>query len=318
MKLLICFFIVAVSCALASVKLHPLSDEFVAHINSKKPTWVAGRNFDINTPMSFLRSLTGTVRSNLTRVLMKKLHNLEDVDIPESFDAREQWPDCPSIGHITDQASCGSCWALGAVEAMTDRICISSEGKTQTSVSAEDLLSCCTYCGKGCDGGDPAMAWLYWTIDGLVSGGDYNTTNGCKSYSIAPCAHHVESDRPSCTGIDTPTPSCVQQCDAASSLSYSSDVSFGDTVYTVDDDEKQIQEGNFNEWARVYQHVSGDLAGGHAVKIIGWGTENDTPYWLVANSWNSDWGDEGYFKILRGEDHMGIESYIVGGSPKLS
>lgn len=43
----------------------------------------------------------------------------------------------------------------------------------------------------------------------------------------------------------------------------------------------------------VYKHESGAALGGHAVKMIGWGTENGTPYWLVANSWNSDWGDKG-------------------------
>lgn len=36
----------------------------------------------------------------------------------------------------------------------------------------------------------------------------------------------------------------------------------------------------------VYQHTTGDFLGGHAIKILGWGTENGTPYWLVANSWN--------------------------------
>lgn len=43
----------------------------------------------------------------------------------------------------------------------------------------------------------------------------------------------------------------------------------------------------------VYQHVTGQMLGGHAIKILGWGKENDTPYWLVANSWNTDWGDNG-------------------------
>ena len=43
----------------------------------------------------------------------------------------------------------------------------------------------------------------------------------------------------------------------------------------------------------VYQHEAGAELGGHAIKIIGWGTEDGTPYWLVANSWNSDWGDHG-------------------------
>jgi cathepsin B len=50
----------------------------------------------------------------------------------------------------------------------------------------------------------------------------------------------------------------------------------------------------------VYHHVSGGVAGGHAIKILGWGVENNIPYWLAANSWNVDWGDNGYFKIWRG------------------
>jgi len=53
------------------------------------------------------------------------------------------------------------------------------------------------------------------------------------------------------------------------------------------------------------------------VKMIGWGVEDDVPYWLIVNSWNNDWGDKGTFKILRGQDHCGIESEIVAGIPKL-
>lgn len=43
----------------------------------------------------------------------------------------------------------------------------------------------------------------------------------------------------------------------------------------------------------VYQHVSGSAVGGHAIKVLGWGEENGVPYWLCANSWNTDWGDNG-------------------------
>lgn len=56
----------------------------------------------------------------------------------------------------------------------------------------------------------------------------------------------------------------------------------------------------------VYQHVTGEMLGGHAIKILGWGEENGTPYWLAANSWNSDWGDKGTTKpgFGSGEHHF--------------
>lgn len=38
-----------------------------------------------------------------------RLGKAED-DLPENFDAREQWPHCPTIREIRDQGSCGSCW----------------------------------------------------------------------------------------------------------------------------------------------------------------------------------------------------------------
>ena len=50
----------------------------------------------------------------------------------------------------------------------------------------------------------------------------------------------------------------------------------------------------------------------HAIKIIGWGSEDNMDYWLVNNSWNSDWGDHGTFKILRGSNECGIEGGVVG------
>lgn len=85
-----------------------------------------------------------------------------------------------------------------------------------------------------------------------------------------------------------------------------------------------LQKGAFTVYADfltyrsgVYQHTTGEELGGHAIKILGWGVEDGTDYWLVANSWNEDWGDKGFFKILRGSDECGIESGIVAGIPKI-
>ena len=55
--------------------------------------------------------------------------------------------------------------------------------------------------------------------------------------------------------------------------------------------------------------------GGHAVKLVGWGTEDGTDYWLVANSWNTTWGMQGFFYIARGVNECGIEDGSVAGMP---
>lgn len=69
----------------------------------------------------------------------------------------------------------------------------------------------------------------------------------------------------------------------------------------------------------VYIHKTGQALGGHAIKIIGWGvTSTNTPYWIVANSWNVQWGMNGFFQILRGVNECGIEQGVVAGIPKAS
>lgn len=107
-----------------------LSDEFIEIVRSKAKTWTVGRNFDQSVPVGHIRRLMG-VHPDAHKFALpdKKLVLGEeavgvigDSDIPENFDSRQQWRDCPTISEIRDQGSCGSCWAFGAVEAMSDRV----------------------------------------------------------------------------------------------------------------------------------------------------------------------------------------------------
>jgi len=58
------------------------------------------------------------------------------------------------------------------------------------------------------------------------------------------------------------------------------------------------------------------LFSNHAVKIIGWGIEEGVHYWLCVNSWNTEWGDKGLFKMFRGTNDCGIEADFVVGRMK--
>jgi len=65
----------------------------------------------------------------------------------------------------------------------------------------------------------------------------------------------------------------------------------------------------------IYHHVTGDMAGGHAVKVVGWGVEDGEKYWVIANSWNPHWGEGGFFRIRRGTNECDIEDVAVASAP---
>ena len=54
----------------------------------------------------------------------------------------------------------------------------------------------------------------------------------------------------------------------------------------------------------IYSHVAGSdkALGGHAIRLVGWGVENNTKYWKAANSWGSEWAEQGYFRVVRGSN----------------
>ncbi|KAF8568976.1 hypothetical protein P879_07956 [Paragonimus westermani] len=228
---------------------------------------------------------------------------------------------------------------------MSDRICIHSNEKVDVRLSARDLLSCCDGCGIGCEGGFPGAAWDYWKQSGIVTGGSMEQQTGCEPYPFPTCSHHGKGHGPPCPQELYDTPDCLEDCQEKYPKKYADDKYFASNSYNVRDREEDImrelmqndreedimrelmQNGpmevafsvyadfmNYDEG--IYHHVAGDYLGGHAVKLLGWGVENGTKYWLIANSWNEGWGEKGFFRILRGVDECDVESEVVGGMPR--
>ncbi|CAN8008860.1 unnamed protein product [Ixodes pacificus] len=196
-------------------------------INSLNTTWQAGPNFHSSVRVGYIRGLMGEHPNSSEHRLKEVVHGNLSEELPESFDARQHWPHCDSIGLIRDQSSCGACWAFSAVSAMSDRICIHSKGKIQVNISAEDLLTCCDMCSFGCFGGNSSWAWKYWRETGIVSGGLYGTQDGCKPYTLPPCDHHVEGPLPKC-GEFLPAPTCVNACRDGYDRDYQHDRFYGE------------------------------------------------------------------------------------------
>lgn len=302
-------------------------------INSMNTTWKAvdykkWDNLEKKDIKFYLGSKAKSAEKKAYLQSKRKTFKLEGAEAPESFDSRDHWPNCESIKEIRDQSNCGSCWAVSSASAMSDRICIASGQTNQTRVSASDINSCCYECGDGCDGGEEDEAFRYWKSRGWVTGDEYGNNKWCRPYSFAMCAHHVKVENlPDCIG-EFPTPKCEKTCVSESGRNYDEDKTYAKEWYTVsgeDDIANEISQNgpvvtgftvyeDFMTYREgIYEHQTGSDLGGHAVRIIGYGEENGTKYWLVSNSWNNYWGEDGRFRILKGVNHCGFEEDVVAG-----
>eukprot|EP01060_Flectonema_neradi_P026849 TRINITY_DN362_c0_g1_i10.p1 TRINITY_DN362_c0_g1~~TRINITY_DN362_c0_g1_i10.p1 ORF type:complete len:347 (+),score=89.19 TRINITY_DN362_c0_g1_i10:48-1043(+) len=307
----------------------------VEKVNTVQKTWVAEVPSRFNATDDVARLCGTWLKDHPKYVRLPEKTVVPLANLPTDFDARTQWgTKCPVILTVRDQSSCGSCWAFGSTESFEDRQCIST-GKS-VEMSAEDTASCCSglECGfsMGCNGGQPSAALQWMSEQGVVTGGDYDDIgkgDSCRPYTLAPCAHHVAPTPkyPACPSSEYPTPKCTKQCGTGYSVSYADDKHKGKKAYSVRGEENIMTElmtkgplavaftvyADFPSYkSGVYKHTTGAALGGHAVEMIGWGVENGEKYWWIKNSWNNEWGDAGYFKILRGVNECGIEGDVSG------
>jgi cathepsin B len=274
----------------------PLTDDALVNQINSLGLWVAGDYFANRLFPADLRNLVATFEEDEADIREDNWGALEDrISIPPQFDSREQWPSC--IHPIRDQGSCGSCWAFSAAEVLSDRFCI--EKQVEVVLSPQWLVNC-NRRNFGCSGGYLNRAWTFLKREGVAADSCLPYSSGVLGDDFA-CPSTCEDGSPVqlYTAFQVKKYIGIKQMQLALMQAGPLQTTFA--VYT-----------DFVHYRRgIYTHVGGKLLGIHAVKIIGWGQDNGTNYWVAANSWGADWGEEGYFRIAF--DQVGINRRGLAG-----
>jgi len=198
---------------------------------------------------------------------------------PTSFD----WRTKGAVTPIKNQGQCGSCWTFSTTGS-TEGCHFLSTGSL-VGLSEQNLVDCVT-ADQGCDGGLMTDAMTY-----IISNGGIDTEASYPYTAEDGTCHYNAANRGA-------TLKSFVNVQSGSESDLLAKAQVGPVSVAIDAGENSFQlysGGVYNEPACGNTPNSLD----HGVLVVGWGVNNGTDYWLVKNSWGTDWGLSGYIQMSR-------------------
>jgi cathepsin L len=219
-------------------------------------------------------------------------------DAPSSIDWRKK----NAVTGVKNQQQCGSCWSFSTTGSVEGSRAIAT-GKL-ISLSEQQLVDCSgSYGNQGCNGGLMDNAFQYIIANGGLdteASYPYTAEDGTCSYSQANCATDITSYKDVASGDEN---------DLLNS------VVIGPVSVAIDASQNSFQLYSSGVY---YEPACSSTQLDHGVLAVGYDqTNSGTKYWIVKNSWGTDWGQNGYIWMSRDRNNnCGIAtaaSYPIGG-----
>ncbi len=193
---------------------------------------------------------------------------------------------------VRDQAHCGSCYAFATVGAYESRLEISTNDPDLNPDFSEQEIVSCSGCG-GCVG-----SYMYCPMNWIRNTGVVEESCFPYAGTAVPCT--------TCTDPVRYKPEDWILLWNADENSIKTALMRGPIVGTF-----VVYTDFFSYDGGVYEYTSGEVEGGHAVVLVGWGEDDRGTYWIAKNSWGPDFGEDGYFRIRSGNCQINNELYEI-------
>jgi C1A family cysteine protease len=257
--------------------------------NATKPDdAVFGINqFSDMTPEEFRSTVLMSPRQKITP---KQDRSKKDMlpGLPSFLDWREKG----AVTAVKNQEQCGSCWAFSTTEAIESAWIIGGKGTNTTTILSPQQIVDCDTTDAGCDGGNPPTAYEYViSAGGLDSEASYPYTG-----EDGNCDFRTKSILSKISSYQYAT------SDYSESTLQKNLVNWGPLSICVDASNWQDYQSGVMKWYQCAWINELD----HCVQLVGFNTNAATPYYMVRNSWTTQWGIDGYIWLEMGEDTCGL------------
>ncbi|KAI9553041.1 hypothetical protein GHT06_020931 [Daphnia sinensis] len=196
---------------------------------------------------------------------------------------------------VRNQGYCGSCWAFSATAVVEFQKCRKS-GLTRVDLSEQHLIDCSR--ANGCSGGWEDEAWQY-----LASNSGQDLESRYPYTARAATCNFQNANSPGAQISSTSPVQWISPRDTNTMMS----VLTGGRILSI---YMQLPNTFMNYKGGIFSDTACVANNAHAMNIVGYGSLNGVPYWVVRNSWGASWGASGYVLVRRGVDLCMIEGYV--------